>query len=246
MRPRVSILVSALIGLVTLVLGKPCLSDVSEPMGDCFLEQSSVNEVIRGVGPETRPKLREQCEASGLEYPPERLWLIALKKEDELEVWGRDRGSSWKLIAKYPVRASSGGPGPKLRQGDRQVPEGVYSVVSLNPNSKYHLSMELNYPNGFERRMARKAGRKDPGGNIFIHGYAVSAGCLAMGNANIEELFVLVHDADPSDTRVLIAPYDFQDASGIRVPSGTPEWTSLLYQWLRDVMRMIRSKEERN
>ena len=101
--------------------------------------------------------------------------------------------------------------------------------------------MKLNYPNGFERRMARKSGRENPGGNIFIHGFVVSAGCLAIGNANIEKLFVLVHDADPSDTRVLIAPYNFQEVSGISVPSGAPDWTSLLYKWLRDVMKMIRS-----
>ncbi|MCF8030197.1 MAG: L,D-transpeptidase family protein [Desulfohalobiaceae bacterium] len=241
MRPRTYLFVTVLMGLVTLVLAQTCLSGVEGSSRNCFLGHSSVKEVIGEVGPEVRPKLREQCEASGLEYPPDRLWLIALKKEEELEVWGRDRDTSWKLITLYPVKASSGGPGPKLQEGDRQVPEGIYSVVSLNPNSNYHLSLKLNYPNGFERRMARKAGRRDPGGNIFIHGSAVSAGCLAMGNANIEKLFVLAHDSDPSDTRVLIAPYDFQEASGIRVPSGTPVWTSLLYQWLRDVMNMIRS-----
>ena len=242
MRTRTCLFVTALIGLVTLMLVQPCLSGECGSMRLCSLKHSSTKEVIREVGPEVRPKLREQCAASGLDYPPDRLWLIAIKKKEELEVWGRDNGTSWKLIKIYPVKASSGGPGPKLREGDRQVPEGVYSVVTLNPNSNYHLSMKLNYPNGFERRMARKSGRKDLGGNIFIHGSAVSAGCLAMGDANIEKLFVLVHDSDPSDTRVLIAPYDFQEASGVRVPSWTPDWTSVLYQWLRDVMKMIRSK----
>ncbi|MEF8823048.1 MAG: L,D-transpeptidase family protein, partial [Desulfohalobiaceae bacterium] len=220
---------------------KPCLPGEYEPNRLSSPGFSSTKEVFREVGPEARPKLREQCEASGLVYPPDRLWLIGLKKEEKLEVWGKNHDTSWKLITSYPVKGSSGGPGPKLREGDRQVPEGVYSVVSLNPNSDYHLSMKLNYPNGFERRMARKSGRKHLGGNIFIHGFDVSAGCLAIGNANIEELFVLVHDVDPSDTRVLIAPYDLQEASGIRVPGGSPDWTSLLYQWLRDVMKMIRS-----
>jgi hypothetical protein len=241
MRPRTYLFIAVFLGLLALRHVPPCFSGESGTIENCFLGHSSIKEVVRQVGPEARPKLREQCEASGLEYPPDRLWLIALKKEEELEVWGRDRGTSWKLVEKYPVKASSGGPGPKLRQGDRQVPEGVYSIVSLNPNSDYHLSMKLNYPNGFERRMARKAGRRKLGGNIFIHGFAVSAGCLAVGNANIEELFVLVHDADPSDTRVLIAPYDFQETSGIRVPSGTPDWTPLLYRWLWNVMKMIRS-----
>ena len=245
MRPRTYLFVTALISLVTLMLVKRGFPGVWGPRL-CFLGLSSTKKVIREVGPQARPKLREQCEVSGLDYPPDRLWLIAMKKEEDLEVWGRNRDTSWRLITIYSVKASSGGPGPKLREGDRQVPEGVYSIVSLNPNSNYHLSMKLNYPNGFDRRMARKAGREDPGGNIFIHGSDVSAGCLAMGNANIEELFVLVHDSDPSDTRVLIAPYDLQEASGIRVPSGTPDWTSLLYQWLRDVMKMIRPTQGRS
>lgn len=241
MRPRTYLFVTALIGLVPLMLVKRCLPGESGQMRLSSLGLSTTKEVFREVGPEVKPELRERCEAAGLDYPPDRLWLIAMKQEEELEVWGRDRGTQWKLITKYPVKGSSGGPGPKLRQGDRQVPEGVYSVVSLNPKSNYHLSMKLNYPNGFERRMARKSGREDLGGNIFIHGFDVSAGCLAIGNANIEKLFVLVHDTDLSNTRVLIAPYDFQEVSEIRVPSGTPDWTSLLYQWLRDVMKMIRS-----
>ena len=241
MRPGPYLFVAALIGLVLLVSVKPCLSGESGSTNLSFLGPSSTREVVREVGPKARTKLREQCEASGLDYPPDQLWLIAMKKEEELEVWGSDRDAQWKLITTYPVKGGSGGPGPKLRQGDRQVPEGVYSVTSLNPNSNYHLSMRLNYPNGFERRMARKSGRENLGGDIYIHGFDVSAGCLAIGNANIEELFVLVHDADLSDTRVLIAPYDFQEVSRIRVPGGTPEWTPLLYQWLRDVMKMVRS-----
>jgi len=241
MRLRSYLFVTALIGLVTLMLVNSCLSGEYEPSRLSSPGLDSTKEVIREVGPEARSILREQCEASGLDYPPDRLWLVAMKKEEELEVWGRDRGKTWKLITTYPVKGSSGGPGPKLREGDRQIPEGVYSIDFLNPNSKYHLSMKLNYPNGFERRMARKSGRENPGGNIFIHGFVVSAGCLAIGNANIEKLFVLVHDADPSDTRVLIAPYNFQEVSGISVPSGAPDWTSLLYKWLRDLMKMIRS-----
>ena len=246
MREKNCLLAAALVGLLVLVLANPCLSQKREPDADSSHGLFSVQEVIRQVGPEIRKELREQCESSGLEYPPESLWLIALKKEEELEVWGRNRDMAWRRITSYPVLASSGGPGPKLREGDRQVPEGVYSVVSLNPNSEYHLSMKLSYPNGFERRMARRAGRVNPGGNIFIHGSYVSAGCLAMGNENIEKLFVLVHDADPSNTRVLIAPYDFQEVSELEIPSWAPEWTSVLYHWLQDLMKSIRSTQGRS
>jgi len=246
MRPRTHLLVTVLIGLFNLMLVLLCLSNVQGSTGNYSQGLTSTKEVIRDVGPEVRHGLKEQCEASGLEYPPDRLWLIGLKKEGKLEVWGKNRSTTWRLITSYFLMASSGDRGPKLREGDKQIPEGVYSVVSLNPNSDYHLSMKLNYPNGFERRMARKAGRRDLGGNIFIHGSYVSAGCLAIGNENIEKLFVLVHDSDPLNTRVLIAPYDFQEVSEIRVPSGAPDWTSVLYQWLWDMMKRIRSIQDQS
>ena len=69
----------------------------------------------------------------------------------------------------YPILAASGVLGPKLREGDKQVPEGIYGAEALNPNSKFHLSIRLNYPNTFDRRMAQSDGRTQLGGDIMIH-----------------------------------------------------------------------------
>ncbi|NJN46820.1 MAG: L,D-transpeptidase family protein [Candidatus Competibacteraceae bacterium] len=95
----------------------------------------------------------------------------------------------WQPIKHYPVLAASGTLGPKLCEGDRQVPEGIYRIKSLNPNSAYHLSLELDYPNAFDLRQAERDGRNNPGSAICIHGKAVSVGCLAMGDTAIEELY---------------------------------------------------------
>lgn len=89
--------------------------------------------------------------------------------------------------------AASGGPGPKLREGDLQVPEGVYRLTAFNPNSSYHLSLRVDYPNAEDRAaedraVARSDRRTSLGGDIFIHGKAVSIGCLAIGDPGIEEL----------------------------------------------------------
>ena len=68
-------------------------------------------------------------------------------------------GQAWKLIHRYSVLAASGVAGPKLRQGDKQVPEGVYGISFLNPSSRYDVSLRVNYPNAFDRQMAAKDGR---------------------------------------------------------------------------------------
>jgi murein L,D-transpeptidase YafK len=91
-----------------------------------------------------------------------------------------------------------------------QVPEGRYRVLWLNPMSSYHLSMRLDYPNAFDQAQARREGRTRLGGDIFIHGRAVSIGCLALGDEAIEELFVLASEVGVARLRVLIAPIDFR------------------------------------
>ncbi len=76
-------------------------------------------------------------------WPPSEIGLVAIKDEKILELFARSDGGAWTLIHRYPVLAASGGPGPKLRQGDRQVPEGVYGISFLNPNSRYDVSLRV-------------------------------------------------------------------------------------------------------
>ena len=94
-----------------------------------------------------------------------------------------------------------GASGPKIQRGDKQVPEGVYGISYLNPNSAYHLSLGVNYPNAFDREMAAKDGRKNLGGDIMIHGKNVSSGCLAVGDEPAEELFVLAAEVGTRTSR---------------------------------------------
>ncbi len=91
----------------------------------------------------------------------------------------------------YPILASSGSPGPKRREGDRQVPEGFYCIERFNPESLFHLSLGLNYPNASDRILSD---REKPGSDIFIHGNNVTVGCLPIGDAAIEELYLLALD----------------------------------------------------
>lgn len=182
-------------------------------------------------GNETR-SLQELLLLAGSEYPPQSISLLVIKDESRMELWANHGSNRHSLIKNYPVLAASGVLGPKLREGDKQVPEGIYKVLWLNPNSSYHLSMKLNYPNEFDMRYAIEEGREDaPGSDIFIHGKAVSIGCVAIGDPAIEELYALAEQMDLNDIEVIIAPRD------PRVHAlnyeGHSYWVEYLYQDIR-------------
>src|SRR5262245_18777864 len=123
----------------------------------CLTGMALLAPVARSFGSVSAPALAvaERRMASsfarrGIAYPPQAATLIALKGEARLELWA-DAGAGWTFVRSYLVQSASGRLGPKLRQGDHQVPEGVYRIEALNPNSRYHLSMRLDYPNAFDR-----------------------------------------------------------------------------------------------
>lgn len=181
------------------------------------------------ISPGASARLAEKFAAAKVAWPPSEIALIALKDEKTLELFARPSGDTWKLIHRYRVLAASGSAGPKLRKGDRQVPEGVYGIAFLNPSSAYHVSLAVNYPNAFDRQMAAKDGRKDLGGDIMIHGKNLSAGCLAMGDEAAEELFVLAAQTGVSNVRLIIAPTDFRHNGVPAFKQGDPPWTPKLY-----------------
>jgi murein L,D-transpeptidase YafK len=176
-------------------------------------------------------RVKGRFEKAGVAYPPQRIQLIALKQSRRLELWAYQH-DSWHFVHDYAIFAASGGMGPKLREGDKQVPEGFYRITELNPNSHFHLSMKLNYPNGFDWLNATEEGRATPGSNIFIHGSAWSAGCLAVGNSYIEELFTLVAKVGLARSGVIIAPYDLRQKE-MTLPDGGPAWLGELYAYLK-------------
>lgn len=184
---------------------------------------------LKEFRPIAQPRLKEKFKTAGITYPPSEITMVGLKAERRLEIYARGKpAGKWVLIDDLPILGASGTAGPKLKEGDRQVPEGVYRVEFLNPNSRFHLSLRLNYPNAFDREMAAKDGRTNLGGDIMIHGGALSIGCLAMGDPVSEDLFVLVADVGIEKTTVVIAPYDFRKRPA-RTPEGAPAWTGNLY-----------------
>jgi murein L,D-transpeptidase YafK len=118
--------------------------------------------------------------------------LIRLfKEESQVEVWKQDTGGHFALLKTYPICRWSGQLGPKIREGDRQAPEGFYTVRpgQMNPNSHHYLSFDIGYPNAYDDVYGRT------GGNIMMHGGCSSAGCYAMTDEQIAEIYALARES---------------------------------------------------
>ncbi|OQX30225.1 MAG: hypothetical protein B0D96_07750 [Candidatus Sedimenticola endophacoides] len=200
------------------------LADPLPPPG-----QRSVDDVVAAYSDKVSSRLLPRFQFAGVAWPPERVVLVATKDTRRLELWVLE-GAEWVRVREYRIKGMSGGFGPKLREGDRQVPEGFYNVTHLNPNSRFHLSMKLDYPNLFDRAQAERDGRSDLGGDIFIHGGVLSTGCLAVGDNAIEELFVLAAEIGSERISVLISPKDFRYRPLEPLSPETPPWVFELHQ----------------
>ena len=133
------------------------------------------------------------------------IFMRIFKKEAKLEIWIKDK-SSFKRFASYPICYYSGRLGPKQKQGDRQAPEGFYTVAKhqLNPNSRWHRSFNLGYPNLFDRS------HKRTGDYLMVHGGCSSIGCYAMTNDVIDEIWTIVTQAlNKSQSRFSVHVYPF-------------------------------------
>lgn len=116
------------------------------------------------------------------------VFIRAFKEERVLELFIESQSTGrYELFRSYPIAAASGTLGPKLAEGDRQVPEGFYAVPpsAMNPNSRFHLAFNIGYPNTLDRSLDRT------GSAIMIHGDRVSTGCLAMTDELIEEIYTI-------------------------------------------------------
>ena len=123
--------------------------------------------------------------------PADPILIRIYKKESELEVWKRTGTGSYALLKTYPMYRWSGQLGPKRSDGDRQAPEGFYTVTpgQMNPKSQYFLSFNLGYPNPLEKAQGFS------GSALMVHGACTSAGCYAMTNGGISEIYALAREA---------------------------------------------------
>ena len=227
------------IGLVTLLAALSATVVDGGP-----LAAATVADRLREFGSAARLRLDPYFDQAAVAYPPSRLTLVGLKGEGLLDLYAANRGGAMRFVRSYPIQAASGVLGPKLRLGDQQVPEGLYRIELLNPNSRFHVSLRVNYPNAFDRRMALAEGRRALGGDIMIHGNRVSIGCLAMGDEAAEDLFVLAADTGLQHIDVILAPVDLRYRPRPST-SDLPGWTSALYADIRAALAVLPAPDRR-
>lgn len=123
--------------------------------------------------------------------PAAAILMRSFKKESEIEVWKLRRDGKYALLKTYPMCRWSGQLGPKVRQGDRQAPEGFYDVTAaaMNPKSSLFLSFNIGYPNAFDRSHGRT------GSHLMVHGACSSQGCFAMTDEAISEVYAIAREA---------------------------------------------------
>ena len=141
---------------------------------------------MKPLSPQTRALLAEK---GMTEQQP--ILIRIFKAESELEVWKQKDDGHYYHFKTYPICAYSGGLGPKLKQGDRQAPEGFYLIDKdlMNPKSQYHLAFNIGFPNAYDRALGRT------GSNLMVHGDCTSSGCYAMTDAVVEEIYILAREA---------------------------------------------------
>ncbi|MBA2611662.1 MAG: L,D-transpeptidase family protein [Bacteroidetes bacterium] len=161
------------------------------------------------------------------------VYFRIFKLEKEFEVWVKNKADlKYTLLKTISICASSGDLGPKRKQGDYQVPEGFYEIATFNPNSSYHLAMKINYPNHSDQ--LKKTGA-DPGGDIMIHGYCVTIGCIPLENDPVEEVYVLATEAKnrKSNTQMAIYPCRFTEKNNLMLTKNYSEEKNKFWETLK-------------
>jgi murein L,D-transpeptidase YafK len=136
------------------------------------------------------PKIQQAMKAKGMNKTSPILARV-FKEEGKLEIWKQKTNGRYDIIASYDICKWSGKLGPKFTEGDRQAPEGFYTVrpSQMKPNSQYHLAFNIGYPNTYDRANGRT------GSNLMVHGACSSAGCYSMTDQQIEEIYAFGRDA---------------------------------------------------
>jgi murein L,D-transpeptidase YafK len=171
--------------LVRALVTSAALAGAGALLANCNGEDMSLANNAKANQP-VPPKLIADMTAKDMDLQSPILVRL-FKQEAELEIWKQDRSGRFALLKTYPICRWSGDLGPKVREGDRQAPEGFYAIspAQMNPQSAYYLSFNTGYPNAFDKALGRT------GSQLMVHGDCSSRGCYAMTDEQIAEIYSL-------------------------------------------------------
>jgi len=228
------ILIFVLITIIFLKFGR----SIYIPILNKIKDKETVESRIKKLESNVWNRLEQNLNLAGykMDYPST-IIIVAFKEEKILEVYSKDTYGI-KKIKEYPFTAFSGKLGPKLKEGDRQIPEGIYKVEYLNPNSSYHLSIKVSYPNEFDKSKTEFTDLSKMGGDIFIHGKSATIGCIPIGDEGIEEDFLISKKAMNNKIKIIISPRDFRKNSVYPKIEGI-NWENELYEIISKELKTL-------
>lgn len=174
-----------------------------------FKAQQMKNKRVKDAYATKWPSLEAELTAKKINFSSMEVFIRIFKKEKELELWVKNKADSkFTFFKKIAICASSGELGPKRKEGDYQVPEGIYDIPVFNPNSSYFLALKVGYPNKSDKILVDG---KRTGGDIMIHGNCVTIGCIPLEDDPIKDVYMLCVEAKNNNTspRVEIYPCKF-------------------------------------
>jgi len=232
-------LLRILVSAFLIILALPALADTPKRHDGANKDPGFFYKFVRSFSPEAavdvwrggkRPDLKTLLTLRGFMLG-DPVYIRLFKDEGVIEVWMQKNAESrFELFEVYPICKHSGALGPKVKQGDRQAPEGFYEVNRrhLNPNSKYHLAINMGYPNAFDKAHGRT------GDFLMIHGACASIGCYALTNANIEEVYAIVEAAlNKGQENIAVHAFPFRMTQDALIQRKDNKWIDF---WMSDLL----------
>jgi murein L,D-transpeptidase YafK len=197
-----------------------------------FKEKQQQFKRVKDAYVEKEALVKTYFDAGGISYRNYQVFLRAFKKEGVIEVWTKPQNqTTYQLLTTYRFCATSGSLGPKRKEGDLQIPEGIYHLNHFNPESNFHLSLGVSYPNASDKILADP---KKPGGAIYVHGNCVTIGCIPITDEKIKELYILcveAKNAGQSSIPIHIFPSRLNDAGMNMLTTQYNNTPSLIEFW---------------
>jgi murein L,D-transpeptidase YafK len=158
-----------------------------------FKEKQKQFKRVKDAFVEKEAVVQSYFKNSQLSYLNFQVFLRAIKDEGTLEAWIKgEKLDTFQLLKSYSFCATSGELGPKRKEGDLQIPEGLYYINHFNPESNFHLSLGVNYPNASDKILSDPG---KPGGAIYVHGNCVTIGCIPITDDKIKEVYIMSVEA---------------------------------------------------
>ena len=228
-----------LLGLMLMLFAMSSFSQNS------FIGNTKAAYKIAVILSKAEDSVMKQFQRQNLAWPPSAVYFRTFKYDRQLEVWVKDDSlNKFRLFKTYKICMQSGTMGPKRMEGDYQVPEGFYHINEFNPNSNYHLSLGINYPNASDRILSDSL---KPGGSIFIHGNCVSTGCIAISDMPIEEVYVIAAAAKSQGQEFIpvhIFPVRYNNKTSLDYLNTTIKDNSYLQQFNKNIREVFDYFEE--